>query len=144
MSTNPPYVSDRAATHAAYSRVRNHQASRCNCSDCRNFQAARASVFPAAFLDLLTDLGIDPEKEVEIYREGRNPEGNHSYGGWFHFVGSLNQLADVDPINLGGGFTYYMCAPHGPRLKPFEGLSVVQLEFSARCIPWLLDEDEPL
>ena len=143
MASHLPYQCDRAATEAAYRGLRNHKASRCSCPDCKNFFADSQSAFPKAFLSLLVDLGIDVDKEVEVYRAGRNPDGTHSYAGWFHFIGRLNESATIAPVELENGFTYYMCHPCGPRLKPFEGLEVVQVEFSAPAIPWVVAQEEP-
>jgi hypothetical protein len=51
---------------------------------------ARARAFPAEFLSLLDQLGIDPCKDAEVYRNARLAPGRHDYGGWYHFIGTLD------------------------------------------------------
>jgi hypothetical protein len=58
---------DRDATVAAYALMPSGGAERCGCVHCRNFAAQRDTVYPSEFRDLLKKLGIDPNKEGEIY-----------------------------------------------------------------------------
>lgn len=138
------YTADRGATILAYSRAEQGGADRCDCAGCRNFRIARAQVFPAAFLTLLDQLGIDPRKEAEVYRNGRVGPGRHDYGGWYHFVGALEETGDFPVIELQDGFTAWMCRAAAPRLASLKGTPVVQLEFHAQAVPWLLGEPEPM
>src|SRR5258708_7836632 len=81
---------DRTATAAAYQRFARGEYDRCDCSGCRNFAAQRKSVFPEAVLPLLSDLGIDPEYEGEVFHYGRDGNtGLYVYGGlkWTPFFG---------------------------------------------------------
>src|SRR5262249_51225748 len=81
---------DREQTRKAYSAMRggDAEAERCGCSYCLNFAAQRATVYPENFRGLLDQLGIDPEKEGEVYECG--PVGPlRAYGGWFYFAGEL-------------------------------------------------------
>jgi len=152
------YTADRSETARAYSQAAGGGADHCECSGCRNFRLARDRVYPTKFLALLDTLGIDPRKEAEAYHNGRLAPGAHHYGGWFHFVGTL----DVDDaeqvvalgngfhakavkhvVELGAGFTAWMTRADAPRLPALEGFALVQLEFCAENVPWLLDEPEP-
>ncbi|MBC8037637.1 MAG: hypothetical protein H7X89_10525 [Rhizobiales bacterium] len=103
---------------------------------------ALPKVYPAPFLALLDELGIDPRKDGEVFHYNRNSPGQHSYGGWFHFVGTLDRTGDFPPVDLAEGFSALMCRASAPRLAPLENLSVVQLEFHAETLPWLLSEPE--
>ena len=136
------YTADRDATILAYSRTERGGADTCNCADCRNFRVARADTFPAGFLALLDELGIDPRKDAEVYYNARLAPGRHCYGGWYHFVGTLDQTGDW--VDLGDGFSVWMCHASGPRLPSLEGMQVVQVEFRAEAVPWLLDEPESI
>jgi hypothetical protein len=137
------YTVDRAATLDAYGRVAAGGSATCSCDTCRNFAAARDRVYPRAFVSLLDALGIDPAKDGEAYHLARNAPGLHHYGGWFHFVGSLDVTGDFAPVVFGGGFSSWMCQPGAPRIKSLEELPTVQLEFRAERVPWVLDEPEP-
>lgn len=134
------YTADRDATILAYGRTERGGADTCNCADCRNFSVARADSFPAEFLALLVELGIDPRKDAEVYHNARLAPGRHCYGGWYHFVGTLDQTGDW--VDLGDGFRVWMCPASAPRLRSLEGMQVVQVEFHAEAVPWLLDEPE--
>jgi hypothetical protein len=136
------YTADRDATILAYGRTERGGADTCDCVDCRNFRVARADAFPAEFLALLDKLGIDPRKDAEVYHNARLAPGRHDYGGWYHFVGSLDQTGDFPPVDLGDGFSVWMCHASAPRLPSLEGMQVVQVKFHAEAVPWLLDEPE--
>jgi hypothetical protein len=136
------YTADRDATILAYGRTERGGADTCDCADCRNFRVARAGSFPAGFLALLYKLGIDPRKDAEVYHNARLAPGRHCYGGWYHFVGTLDQTGDCPAVDLGDGFSVWMCHASAPRLPSLEGMQVVQVEFHAEAVPWLLDEPE--
>ena len=137
------YTVDRAATVRAYAQAERGGAQTCGCVACRNFIAARAQIFPAAFVALLDELGIDPGKDAEVYHNGRVAPGRHAYAGWYHFVGTLDHTGDFPPVDLGGGFATFLCRALAPPLASLKDASLVQLEFQAKSVPWLLDEPEP-
>jgi len=136
------YTCDRAATAEVYGRASLGYSSQCTCNGCRNFVAARAEAFPPALLSLLTTLGIDPAKDGEVYHNGRLSPGKHHYGGWFHFIGTLDESGDFPPVELGAGFTVHLCQKSAPSLPELKGLPLVQLEFIASSVPWRLNEPE--
>lgn len=136
------YTCDRAATAEVYAGASLGYSSQCTCNGCRNFVAARTEVFPPAFLSLLTALGIDAAKDGEVYHNGRLSPGKHHYGGWFHFIGTLDESGDFPPVELGTGFTVHLCHKSAPSLNELKGLPLVQLEFIASAVPWRLNEPE--
>jgi hypothetical protein len=137
------YSCDVAATVAAYQRAATGDWGICSCSGCRNFAVARPSVFPSPFLLLLNTLGIDPSMEGEIYHVYRVSPGKHNYGGWFHFVGVLEEPSDFPPVKLDDTFSTWMRQYQGaPCLKSLKGLPLVQLEIDAMAVTWCLDEEE--
>lgn len=138
------YDVDPVATAAAYRSVEHGGAETCGCAGCRNFLLARNKVYPAQLLRLLAQLGIDPHKDAEVYHTAQLSPGRHIYGGWFHFVGELHNTGDFSPVALGESFSAWMCKANAPKLAPFKNLNVVQLEFAADAVPWLLREPEPL
>lgn len=136
------FTADREATAKAYAAAPMGRSETCDCSGCRNFRMARSQMFPAGFLGLLDDLGIDPQKASEIVHYGRLEDGLHYYGGWYHFVGHLEETGDFAPVEFGPGFNAFMLRARAPRLSTFRGSEVVQLEFDCKVVPWLLDEPD--
>jgi len=136
------YSVDRAATEAAYAREPAGGAVTCTCVGCRNFVAARNQIFPPRFVEFLESLGIDPAKEADAYHTARMAPGRHHYGGWYHFIGTLESTGDFAPVDFGDGFTSWMRAAVAPRLESFRTAPVVELEFSTDRAPWVLNETE--
>lgn len=144
---------DAEATRAAYASVPIGGPEECGCEPCRNFAEARPQVYPANVLDLFEQLGISPEKEAEIYHMARLSSGRHLYGGWFHFVGSILSGADAtkqigdnlwqpDLEAANENFSFGFSSRLELVRKPFTGVPLVQLEFTAK-IPWVLPSPEP-
>lgn len=127
----------------AYSRVERGNAETCTCDGCRNFVVVRDRVFPADFVRLLDSLGIDPHKDGEVYRNGQVSSGRHDYGGWFHFVGTLDRTGNFPAVDFRDGFTAWMCHASAPALETLKGQALVQLEFHSTNVPWALAEPEP-
>lgn len=137
------YRADRDATLLAYGRTERGGADTCDCAGCRNFRAARADSFPPEFIALLGRLGIDPLKDAEVYQNAQIAPGSHDYGGWYHFIGTLDDIGESSSVvKLGPGFSVWICPASGPRLPSLKGQQVVQLEFHAEAVPWRLDEPE--
>ena len=129
---------DREATAAAYGNLQSGDADRCKCAYCRNFAAQRASVYPQAFRTFLDQLGIDPQKEGEVYDlAGADERRIRPTGGWFYFVGEL--IEKGERLIQEGDFQYWF-QPSFPRAPAAFGGEVAAIEFSAQ-VPWVLDED---
>jgi len=128
---------DRGQTRMAYSAMRVGWAERCGCSYCLNFAAQRATAYPENFRLLLNQLGIDPEKEGEVYECG--PDGQlRAYGGWFFFVGELieagERMTDATP-----GFQYFFTdAKRLPSPQVDFGKNVLAVEFTRRDVKSIL------
>jgi hypothetical protein len=145
---------DVEQTIKAHSKLTVSGAQKCGCSGCANFDAARPQLLKGPLGGVLTQLGISPPWEVEVYELGRAAGGLHQYGGWFHFVGTIEsgrgawrsigdgsvKTADFEPLSstLSVGF-HTDAAQIRP---PFKGLPLVQLEISAE-LPWVIDAEEP-
>jgi hypothetical protein len=129
---------DREETSKAYSAMKCGDAKRCGCAYCLNFAAQRKTVYPENFRLLLDQLGIDPEKEGEVYECG--PEGPLSvYGGWFYFVGELIHAGDR-MTDAATGFQYWFGdAKSLPRPEVDFGENVLAVEFIMK-IPWAISE----
>jgi hypothetical protein len=128
---------DREATVAAYSVVLSGDADRCGCIYCRNFALQRANVYPLAFRALLDQLGVDPNKEGEIYDAAGEYELRiRPTGGWFYFVGE--SIEKGERLTQDGDFQYWF-QPSFPRPPACFGERVAAIEFAAR-VPWVLGE----
>jgi hypothetical protein len=136
------YTVDRTATADAYAREAAGGAQKCTCTGCRNFVVARDEILPARFVEFLNTLGVDSTKDAEVYHSGRIAPGCHHYGGWYHFIGTLDSTGDFAPVDFGNGFTAWLCAAHAPRISTMSDRSVVQVEFSTNRAPWVLDSSE--
>ena len=118
----------------------------CDCLHCRNFVAARPTVYPVEFTELLDVLGVPADRESEIWHGGEVAPGRHFYGGWFHFVGTVIEGQDclldngsIELTKLSSSFSVGVTRRPGLVPETFSTSKVVQLEFSAE-VPWVLDE----
>ena len=138
------FTVDRDATVAAYARAERGGSDSCSCSGCRNFSAARARIYPPQFLALLESLGIDSRRDGEVFQNAQLAPGRHDYGGWFHFIGTLEKTGDFPVVSLAEGFTAWLQRKNAPELECLKGLPLVELGFHSTNVPWVLDEKEPL
>jgi hypothetical protein len=138
------FTCDRQATVDGYARQVAGGSDTCTCIWCRNFRLVRDQVYSAAFLAFLDSVGIDPKKDAEIYHNGEIEPGKHHYGGWFHFVGSLEKTGDFPVVEMETGFKVSLCGKCAPELSGLKGLALVQVEFQAEGVPWDLDEASPM
>jgi hypothetical protein len=129
---------DSVRTRAAYAAMKNGSAERCGCPYCRNFLAQRSTVYPEGFRILLDQLGIDPEKEGEVY-EGIIEGSLVGYGGWFYLAGELVEAGER-MTDAGVGFQYFFRRSHKPTMLADFGDEVLALEFSTR-LPWVISEE---
>ena len=142
---------DPEGTRVAFSLVPIGSPESCGCNDCLNFAAARDRAYPSAALAIFNQLGIDSHKESEIWHTHRDETGLHHYGGFFHFIGTIESGRDV-MVKMNGYSTYdfEMIGEHfewGLRAETalvpeaFTGGPVTQLEFTTR-IPWVINATE--
>jgi hypothetical protein len=125
---------DRAATILAHSNMPSGGANACTCCWCKNFTRQKPVPYPPEFVSLLERLGIDPNKEVEVY-ELDDDNGTLMYAGWFHFVGHTDgeEVQNIDPTE----FTYYTMEGPATNLEQFQGLPVSRVEFFGLRLPWV-------
>ncbi len=122
---------DCEKTRMAYAAMQTGDAERCGCSGCRNFAAQRKSAYPDHFFVLLAQMGIDPEKEGEVYECG--PEGElYRYGGWFFCVGEIVSIGER-LVEDAAGFQYWFAdGKQRPRPPVDFGEKILALEFTTR------------
>lgn len=101
---------DAEATRRAYAAIPMGGPESCGCEHCQNFAAAREQAYPKQARDLFARLGIHHRREAEVYHLNQVRPGTHLYGGWFHFVGSIERgeeakaPAGTPMLDLGSGF----------------------------------------
>ena len=135
---------DREATAAIYGSLEHSDTERCGCVVfCRNFAAQRNLVYPASFITLPEQLGIDPSKEGEVFELGPVADGYHLYSGWFFLVG---EVVTVDERNDNAPdaqdevhpFEFFFTWSH-PKAEAFGAGKVLAIEFTTH-VKWVLPE----
>jgi hypothetical protein len=130
---------DSQSTRQAYAGRTTGSPEECGCLDCRNFIAARHHVYSEKALNLFTQLGINADREAEIYHNGQLASGLHSYGGWFHFAGKLLLGSANEFVSLSEHFQVAVTSRVQLVPATFKGLPLLQLEFLAE-VPWVIGE----
>lgn len=89
-------------------------------------------------------MGIDFTKEAEVYELTRLAPGLRLYGGWFHFVGRLEEETGEGAKPAGVSEPFSISVHDKPVLVPeaFQGVPLLQLDFNAH-VPWVLQEPAP-
>ena len=130
---------DPVATRAVY-EASSRGAHDCSCAYCRNFIAVRDHVYPPSFLELLSQLGIDPHKEAEICDYAAE-SGGRLTGGWYHFIGRvLEDPGDQYAFDHDGRqWSMFFSSERGLAFPEFGDRPLVQLDWTV-IVPWVLDE----
>ena len=110
----------------------------------------RDHAYPPAAVALFERLGINPQKEAEIYHFFEDDAGLQHYGVWFHFVGSIESAPELHQVVSGrySGELFGANCRIGFRtaadLAPesFLGKPLVQVEFET-VLPWILQTPSP-
>src|ERR1700719_332108 len=126
---------DREATAAVYASGEHGFAEKCGRIFCENVAAQRNLVYPDSFKALLEQLGIDPNKEAEVFEYGPVEDGYHLYGGWFYFVGEMFKAGERNS-NVGDKFEFWFTSI-GPDAPAFRAGPRLTLEFTTH-LKWLL------
>ena len=133
---------DVEATQRAYESILVGGLEGCSCSGCRNFLEQRKSVFPQEVVNLFGELGINYERDAEIYHTARMESGLHLYGGWFHFIGSISKQPD-GPAKVDEHFTIDFLSDRALAAKSFKNQPLVQVEITAE-VPWVLKDEKEM
>jgi len=134
---------DPELTSNAYKEICSVFIWQCNCSSCQNFNVIREEIYPEQFKDLLKSLGINPEKEAEIYHIKKTGFKKHLYGGWFHFAGKFTKNDCPEKMfNLTESFQISLTDKVQLVPEILTKHPVLQLEFKT-VIPWVIDKKEP-
>jgi hypothetical protein len=131
---------DREATAAVYRAIEHGDAEQCGCIFCKNFAVQRNLVYPASFKAILEQLGIDPNKEGEVFEYGPAEDGCHVYGGWFYFLGEM-VTAGKRNFNATDSHEFELFfTANCPDAPAFRGGPLLAVEFTTH-VKWVLPED---
>ena len=86
---------DPEATRAAHASIQEGGALGCGCSQCLDFVAIRANLYPPRVLALLERFGVSPDKEVEVMDLGSGEPGEEVWNWWVLLVGRIASGPDV-------------------------------------------------
>jgi hypothetical protein len=140
---------DVDATRKAYAKIKSGGPEECGCNTCKNFVAARQYTYPQEVSSILEQLGISINKEAEVYHNCKLESGLHDYGGWFHFIGSIEEGPDSKRQIAENTFTFELeridnrfamgfTADIALVQRSFGNQPVVQVEFEAE-VPWVIE-----
>jgi hypothetical protein len=93
-------------------------------------------------VSLFGELGINYERDAEIYHTARMESGLHLYGGWFHFIGSISKQPE-GPAKVDEHFTIDFLLDRALAAKSFENQPLVQVEITAE-VPWVLKDEKEM
>lgn len=127
---------DAEATRRAHADMASGGAEKCECVPCKNFAAQKPVGYPTEFLSLLERLGIDRDREIEVYVFTDNDPEGLDYCGWFYFVGSV--LAD-GPREQRVENNFAFSVINGPAFEvaQFKDGPVSRIEFGPLRLPWV-------
>lgn len=111
---------DAAATREAYAKDEGGINS-CNCEYCANYRLVREKIYPPDFRELLSELGIDYRKEVELdHITDDDSEDGPSYGqsvsGHYAFIGRVVETKENAPTYDAAAFGYHVSS--GSQVHP--------------------------
>ena len=121
---------DKTATQSLYDSIPIGSAEECLCADCVHFAKNRTKAFPLPFLEFLQTVGVDPQKEAEIYTlHDFNGDAVKSYQGWFHLIGNI--LTDSGKeVKIGkNGFYAILLAKRDLIPEKWRDYPIIQIEF---------------
>ena len=120
---------DREATAAIYATIQHGDAEECGCPECQNFARQRSSAYPETFLALLEQLGIDPQKEGEVFYGCPVDDGCHMYGGWFFLVGELIEAGETNTMMADSHTFRFFFTSVCPNALAFRNGPLLAIEF---------------
>ena len=145
---------DAEATRRAYEGV--HRVDEgCDCAGCRNFTLAIGDGLGEGGRRFLASVGIDDlAKATESYVNFVQMDGTLCYGGWCHLCGRIRRRVEAVPDVTAAEWGEASVLHVGSRLDvsfrdgediigreaAFGDAVIVQMEFVAWGVPWVLDE----
>jgi hypothetical protein len=134
---NASFTYDPEATSGYYKNCKLSGSEECACSMCNNYIAQRKRVLTEEHVAFISQFGIDPYKEIEVWEASLGPN-EHFYGGWFFVVGNIEKVgAEFEIQNVKFNFSEFKTYT----VDWFPAKSIFELNFST-TLPWVIDEPE--
>ena len=130
----------RQETAAVYATLKHGDTERCGCISCQNFALQRNVAYPDSFRSLLDELGIDPNKEGEVFEYGPIADGYHLYGGWFNLIGELVVAGERNCLTPDLPQFEFFFTAKCPDAPAFGGGTRLAIEFTTR-VKWVLPSE---
>ena len=122
---------DRDATVHAHAAMKLGGAEKCDCEACQNFARQKPVAYPQEFVELLSVLGIDRNREIEVYELGPPTDHALDYAGWFYFYGSAEGDGQIEI----GPFAYFLMNGPAYAVEEFSGSPICRVEFLHLWLP---------
>ena len=149
---------DAEATRRAYEVLpRTDEA--CTCSGCRNFSLAIGDALGEGGRRFFEELGVDPAKPTEACVDDAlgGADGTFLYGAWYHLCGRIRRRFEAVPDATSAEWGEASVLHVGSRLDvsfrdgediigreaAFGDAAIVQMEFVAEAVPWVMDGPNP-
>ena len=148
---------DAEATCRAHSRLP-RTSEKCGCAGCRNFTLAIGDGLGEGGRRFFISVGIDdPAKATESYVNFVQRDGTLCYGGWCYLCGRIRRRVEAVPDVTAAEWGEASVLHVGSRLDvsfrdgediigreaAFGDAAIVQMEFVAWGVPWVLDGPNP-
>ena len=128
---------------------------KCGCAGCRNFTLAIGDALGEGGRRLFASVGVeDPAKATESCVDLPHGDGTFLYGAWYHLCGRIRRRVEAVPDVTAAEWgearllhvssLLYVFFRDGDsiigREAAFGDAAIVQMEFVAWGVPWVLDE----
>ena len=147
---------DAEATRRAYEGLPRTD-ERCSCAGCQNFPLAIGKALSEEGRRLCASMGVDPAKATEAYVNFACDEGTIFYGAWYHLCGRIERRVEAVPDVTAAEWgearllhvssLLYVFFRDGDsiigREAAFGDAAIVQMEFVAEAVPWVMDGPNP-
>ena len=147
---------DAEATRRAY-EVLPRTDEGCSCDGCQNFPLAIGKALSEEGRRLFESMGVDPAKATEAYVNCARDEGTIFYGAWYHLFGRIRRRFEAVPDATSAewgearerrvGERAHISFVDGRKIigreAAFGDAAIVQMEFVAEAVPWVMGGPNP-
>ena len=148
---------DAEATRQAYEGLP-RTGEKCGCVGCRNFTLAIGDALGEGGRRLFASAGVeDPAKATESCVDLPHGDGTFLYGAWYHLCGRIRRRFEAVPDATSAewgearerrvGERAHISFVDGRKIigreAAFGDAAIVQMEFVAKAVPWVMDGPNP-
>jgi hypothetical protein len=132
---------DIQATAAVYRAFVPHK---CDCAYCRNLRLQWSAFLTAPLRELLTSVGIDPDKPIEIVEFGRHENGGRIYSVEWAFLAAPATNARPPATFYDTDGSEFLVQTGGIPEPSFDSLGNRRsIRITRHNVPWIDPEKEP-